>query len=120
MAKAKAKAKAKSSGSGVLGAIESIDKAAINLATEGQLTPSETKSLANPLAKAQEATPVVGPTLETATSIPAAITGVWTSAVNDAKYAGLVVAAVLLGALMIFHGLSGGGGGKTRVMPVPV
>lgn len=47
--------------------------------------------------------------------------GIWQSIVGDAKYAGLFIAALALGALMIFHGAIGmGGGGGKRTVVVPV
>lgn len=67
---------------------------------------------------------VTGAVAQGATSvwntIPHAISGVWNSAVGDAKYAALLVAALVLGALMIFHGVKGPGqSGRPVIVPVP-
>lgn len=44
---------------------------------------------------------------------------VWNSVVGDAKYAAVLVGALLLGALLIFHGVSGGHS-SPKIVPVPV
>lgn len=46
------------------------------------------------------------------------LSGIWASIVGDAKYAGVMVGVLLLGALMIFHAFSGGGS-QTRVVVAP-
>lgn len=53
--------------------------------------------------------------------IAAAITDAWQSAVGDAKYAGVLIGVLALGAMLIFHafGGSGGGGQKVRIIPAP-
>lgn len=62
-----------------------------------------------------------GAVIDAAGGIPGAISGVFSSLVNDAKYAGLFIAALALGALMIFHGAIGmGGSGGKRTVVVPV
>lgn len=56
-------------------------------------------------------------------SIPNVLQDIWSSAVGDAKYAGVLIGCLALGALLIFHAFSGGGGGgggeKIRVVPIP-
>lgn len=51
--------------------------------------------------------------------VAGAITGVFNQAVSDAKYGVVTLAAILVGAFMIFRAFSGGGNGeKVKVVPV--
>jgi hypothetical protein len=48
------------------------------------------------------------------------ITGVWNSLVGDAKYAAVLVGVLVLGVVLIVHGLSLSGGSDREPIPVPV
>jgi membrane-bound lytic murein transglycosylase B len=76
-------------------------------------------------------TPPGGNTINTIANLPSTIYNAGTSvgsairdAVNtvtgDAKYAAVFVGVMILAILLIRHGVAGGGGSQTRVVPVPV
>lgn len=107
---------AKQAGGGLLNTISSIDTGAVNLVTGG-VDPQTAANTGRAIAKVQSKTPVVGPVLQAASG---GLSGIWQSIVKDAKYAALLVAALLLGALMIFHGAKGtGGSSRPVIFPVP-